>query len=57
MAMYEYTIAYSFTATHADTMSRLPLLESLQVTPLPPEVVVLLEELNTTPITAERIRM
>ena len=59
MAMYEYTITYRSTATHenADAMSRLPLPESPQVTPLPPEMILLMEELNTTPITAERIRV
>ena len=59
MAMYKYTIAYRPTATHgnADAMSRLPLTKSLQVTPLPPELILLVEELNTTPIIAEIIRV
>ena len=59
MAMYEYTIAYRSRATHgnADAMSRLPLPESPQVTRLPPEMILLMKEWNTTPITAERIRV
>ena len=59
MAMYEYTIAYRFTAAHknADATSQLPLLESLQVTPLPLEMILLMEKLNTIPATAERIRV
>ena len=59
MAMYEYTIAYRSTAAHGneDTMRRLPLPESPQVTPLPSEMVLLMEELNTTSITEERIRV
>ena len=38
-------------------MSRLPLPQSLQITPLSPEMILLMEELNTAPITAERIRV
>ena len=57
--MYEYTVAHSSTAAagNADAMSRLSLSESLQVTPLPLEIILLIEELNTTSITAERIRV
>ena len=59
MAMYEYMIAYRSTAAdgNVDAMSRLPLPESPQVTPLPPEMMLLMEELHTTPIAAERIRV
>ena len=47
------------TAAHqnADAMSRLPLSESPQVTPLSLEMILLMEELNTFPVTAERISM
>ena len=47
------------TAAHGnvDAMSSLPFTESLQVTPLPPEIILLMEELNTTPITAKIIRV
>ena len=59
MAMHEYTIAYRSTAAHGNTnaMSRLLLPESPQITPLPPEMILFMEKLNTTPITAERIRV
>ena len=60
MAMYEYTIVYWSTAAHgnANAMSRIPLPESPQVTtPLLPEMILLMEELNTTLITAETIRV
>ena len=59
MAVYEYTMAYRSTAAHenADAMSRLPLPESLQVTPLPPEIILLMEELDTTPIIARKSRV
>ena len=59
MAMYQYTIAYRSTATHGnvDAMSRLLLSESPQVTPLPSEMILLMEEFNTIPITAETIRV
>ena len=38
-------------------MSLLPVPESLLVTPLPPEIILLMEDLNTTPIIVERIRV
>ena len=48
MAMYEYWS----TAARGDAMSRLPLPESPQGTPLPPEMILSMEELNTILITA-----
>ena len=57
MSMYECTIAYRSAATrgNVDVMSRLSLPESPQVMPLSPEMILLMEELNTIPVTAERI--
>ena len=44
--MCKYTIVYMFTTAHgnAETMNRLPLPEPPQVTPLPPEMILLMEE-------------
>ena len=59
MAMYEYTVSYRSTSAHgnADAISRLPLPDFPQSTPLPSEMILLMEELDAFPVTVDRIRM
>ena len=56
--MYEYSLTFKPTAEHsnADAMSRLPLPTTLADPPEPMETVLLLEKLETSPVTADRIR-
>ena len=58
LAMYEYTISYKPTTAHgnADALSRLPLPEQPKVTPVPSELILLLEQLQELPTTAQQIR-
>ena len=58
LAMYEYKIKYRCTADHsnADAMSRLPLQYEDNPTPVPPEMVLLMEQLATSPVSADRVR-
>ena len=58
LAMYEYTLSFRLTKAHgnADAMSRLPLPNTHQTTPLPPEVVLLMEELEKSPVVAASVR-
>ena len=57
LASYEYTISFRSTSKHsnADTMSRLPLPNQPSSTPVPPELVLLIENLDQAPITANQI--
>ena len=56
-AMYEYTLSFRSTKAHgnADAMSCLPLPNTPQTTPLPPEMVLLMEELEKSPVVAASI--
>ena len=58
LAMYEYTWAFRSTLDHgnADAMSRLPLPDKPDSTPLPVELVLLMETLLHSPVTAKEIR-
>jgi len=57
LASYEYTIVFRSTSKHAnaDAMSRLPLSEKPASTPVPAEVVLLIEKLDEAPITSVQI--
>ena len=59
LAAYEYTLLWHPTQQHesADAMSRLPLPEKPLETPLPAELVLLMEHLEESPVTATQIRM
>ena len=58
LSAYSYTIGYKPGAAHAnaDGLSRLPLPEQLAEVPLPGEMVLLFEALDSTPIRASKIR-
>ena len=57
LASYEYTIACRKTTQHAnaDAMSRLPLSVMPTQTPVPPELVLMVERLEDAPISATQI--
>ena len=57
LSAYEYTSVFCKTEAHgnADALSRLPLLEVPAQTQTPPELVLLMDHLNESPITAEQI--
>ena len=58
LGAYDYIIQYKPGKDHsnADTLSRLPLPEIPTDVPLPGETIVLLDMLNSLPVTAEQIR-
>ena len=58
LSMYEYTIKFKSEATNgnADALSRLPLPDTPADTPMPSELVLLLEHLSTGPLTAVQIK-
>ena len=58
LSMYNYTLIHKKSAQHgnADALSRLPLPESISSTPIPAETVLLLEQMNEMPVTAEHIK-
>ncbi len=58
LSMYEYTMGFRSTTRHgnADAMSRLPLPEKPDTTPVPAELVLLVEHLQDSPITASQIK-
>ena len=57
LASYEYTIACRKTTQHAnaDAMSRLPLSDTPAQTPVPAELVLMVERMEDAPITATQI--
>ena len=59
LAAYEYTLSWPPTKQHenADAMSCLPLPEKPLETPLPAELVLLMEHLEESQVTATQIRM
>ena len=56
--MYDYTIRFKSgtTNTNADTLSRLPLPDTPRETPLPSELVLLMEHLSSGLLTALQIK-
>ena len=58
LSMYEYSLSYKSTHAHGNTdaLSRLPPPKTPRYTPQPMETVLMMEHLNSTPITATRIR-
>ena len=58
LAMYEYSLGYCASASHcnADALSLLPLPFDSGTVPDPPEVVLLMEHLENSPMTATEIR-
>ena len=58
LSMYEYTIKFKSGAANgnADALSRLPLPDTPAETPIPSELVLLLEHLSTGPLTAVQIK-
>lgn len=58
LAAYEYRIAYEAGETHAnaDALSRLPLSEMPEYVPIPGETVLLLKQLDHTPVNSRHIR-
>ena len=58
LGMYEYTISFKPTSAHgnADALSRLPLPVQPAQTPEPLETVLLMEQLASSPVTAQHIR-
>ena len=53
LAAYEYDL--HFKHANADALSRLPLNESISNTPLPPELILLMESIANSPVTAKSI--
>ena len=57
LASYEYIIVYRSTTKHsnADAMSWLPLLDKPKTTPVPAELVLMIEKLDEAPISAKQM--
>lgn len=58
LSMHKYSIVLKLTACHtnADAMSQLPLENRPESSPLPAELVIMIENLQDTPITAAQIK-
>ena len=59
LSAYDYTLRYKAGSTHqnADALSRLPVNGSPETTPLPGDLVLLLEYIDSSPITTHDIEM
>ena len=59
LSLFEYTLKFRKTAAHsnADALSRLPLPIEPAVAKIPPELVLLAEHLDNSPVTADQIRV
>jgi len=57
--MYEYILVHKTSSTHcnADALSRLPIPETIPTTPQPAEIVLLMEQMQDSPVTADHIRL
>ena len=58
LAAYEYTIAFCPTAAHsnADALSRLPMQGQEEQVPLVPETILMLEQMDDSPFTAQQVK-
>ena len=58
LATYDYPIKYRPGNVHAnaDALSRLPIPDVPDVTPEPPEVILMLEQTDSSPITVSQVR-
>ena len=58
LAKYKYNLQFRKSSAHgnADALSRLPLPEGPEVVPDPPEVVLLMEHLDSSPVRASDVR-
>ena len=58
LSSFEYTLKFRKTTAHgnADALSRLPLCVEPASTEIPPELVLLIEHLNNSPVTADQVR-
>ena len=58
LSLFEYTLKFRRTTAHgnADALSRLPLPVEPAITKTPPELVLLTEHLDNSPVTADRLR-
>ena len=56
--MLEYVVQFRNTTAHAnaDALSHLPLVETVPEGRTPPEFVLLIDHLNSSPVTADQIR-
>lgn len=57
--MYEYSILYKSSSAHANAnaLSRLPRPSIPPDPPLPPEIVLVLEQMAESPVTVDQIRL
>ena len=58
LSMFEYNFQFRNTTAHAnaDALSRLPLKDTTPIVKSPPEIVLLVDHLNSSPITADQIK-
>jgi len=58
LSMFEYVLKFRNTTAHAnvDALSRLPLPETIPEARIPPELVLLADHLNSSPVSADQIR-
>ena len=56
LAAYEYTLVSRLTNAHGNAESRLPLVDAIQESPVPAELILVVEQLKDTPVTHEQIR-
>ena len=58
LAAYEYTIGFRPTAadSNADTLSRLPIQGQKEQVPLVPENILMLEQTDDSPFTAQQVK-
>ena len=57
--MYEYTIKHSSgeSKSNTDALSQLPLPDTPHTTPVPSEVILILEQIDSSPITLSQVHM
>ena len=58
LSAYNYTVGYKpgYQHTNADTISRLPLPDHRKEVPLPREMVLIFDTLNSSPLTAAEVK-